>query len=165
MGRLTCAIAVAAVFTQSALGGQQPPDRSSPSGIARWLVRVSITGGLAGSRRNVSINGDGRLQANGSGIFGNVSCTVQLATPVVQKIEAALEGSHLDTWQPRYVSKTNPDGCCDQFQYVIHVEEEDDHGLRSARETYWFDASAALVPQAISALFNSVYEARHACVF
>lgn len=165
MGRLTYGIAVVALLAHPVLGGQQPPDRSHPSGIARWLVRVSITGGLAGSRREVSINGDGRLQANGSGIFGNVSCTVQPGTPVVQKIEAALEGSHLDTWQPRYVSKTNPDGCCDQFQYAVHVEQENDHGLRSARETYWFDVSAALVPPAISALFNSVYEARHACVF
>lgn len=141
------------------------PDSQEQPRIARWLVTVKMAGGIAGSRREVSLNGDGRLLSSGSGTSGQVRCAVQLPAPDVQHIEAAIARSHPEAWRPQYVPKNNPGGCCDQLRYVVHLEQEDEHGQRSSRETFWFDQSAADVPAAISALFKLVYQATHACAF
>jgi len=145
--------------------GQHPVDEPPDASAGRWLVRVSATGGIAGSRREVSINADGRLFVLGSGTFGNVRCSAEVPTDKVHAIDAATARSHPEAWLASYVPKGNPDGCCDQFRYAVHVEREDERGGRTSHDTYWFDQSAGTVPEGVSALFKSVYESRSACVF
>jgi hypothetical protein len=137
----------------------QPP----PLTFARWLVRIGVSGGIATSRRNVSINGDGRLQENGTGTFGTVECSATLPTQSVEEIEAALARAHPETWRGAYPMKG--DGCCDQLTYVIHLDREDDHGNRTSHEASWMSENESAVPPAVSALFKTVYDARRACVF
>lgn len=139
------------------------PDRTEPPTVARWLVRVRISGGIAGSRREVSLNGDGRLQEGGSGTFGDVQCSATLTKPDVQHVEAVIARAHPKTWPRAYPLKDN--GCCDQLQYVLHIDQEDSAGRRTSHETSWLSENAAAVPESVSALFNVVYEARRACVF
>lgn len=140
----------------------EPPDKPA---IARWLVTITIAGGIAGVRREVSINGDGRLVMAGGASSASAHCTVQLPASDVQHLEALIVRSHSETWQSHYVRKDNPGGCCDLMQHTLRVEQEDSRGQRSARETYWYDESAATVPPQISALFTAVYQAPHACAF
>lgn len=139
------------------------PERPDPPTVARWLVRVRISGGIAGSRREVSLNGDGRLQESGSGTFGDVQCSATLTKPDVQHVEAAIARSHPETWPNAYPLKG--DGCCDQLKYVLHVDQEDSARSRTSHETSWVSENAAAVPEPVSALFNIVYEARRACAF
>jgi hypothetical protein len=136
---------------------------SPPLGVARWLLRTLVTGGIAGSRREVSVNGDGRVQANGSGTFGNAQCAVTISRTDVQAIEAALARAHAETWPKAYPFKG--DGCCDQSQYSLHVDEEDTQGHRSSHETSWMSVNVGSVPEPVSALFKLVSETRHACAF
>ena len=154
MGRLMRALAAVAVCG-SVCAGQ----------AARWFVRVAVDGGIAGAHKEVSINADGRLLVSGSGPSGTVRCEADVSKPRAQEIAAAIARSHPETWLPSYVSKQNPLGCCDQMQFTVHVDREDDRGGRTSRETYWFTESAPRVPEAVSALFTLVYETRHACVF
>jgi hypothetical protein len=139
------------------------PPPPAPLAVARWLLRVSISGGIAGSQREVSINGEGRLQLRGSGTFGNVNCTATIGSVELQRIEAAFARAHPDRWPKAYPMKGN--GCCDQLQYVLHLDREDDHGQRTGHETSWISENASIVPEAVSALFTLAYESRHACMF
>lgn len=134
-----------------------------PTPIARWLVRVLMTGGMAGSRREVSVNGDGRVQASGTGMFGEVQCVATISRSSVQAIEAALARARAESWPKAYPLKGN--GCCDQIQTSIHLDQEDARGARASHETSWMSENANVVPEGVSGLFTIVYEARHACVF
>jgi len=141
---------------------RQPlPDRLDELPPARWLVSVEVSGGLAASRRRVSINGDGRLQESGNGWFGGVQCAASV--PNVVPIEAAMARARPETWPKAYPLKGN--GCCDQLQYTLRVDREDSRGGRTSHATSWMDENASVVPEPVSALFKLVYEARHACVF
>jgi hypothetical protein len=135
----------------------------TPLTIARWLLRVQMSGGIAANRREVSVNGEGRVQANGMGTFGEVQCSAAISRNDVQAIEAALARAHPETWPKAYPLKGN--GCCDQIQASLHLDQEDQQGRRSSHETSWMSENAGTVPEAVSALFKIVYEARHACVF
>jgi hypothetical protein len=138
-------------------------DRLAALTAVRWLLRVTVSGGIAGSRREVSMNGDGRVQASGSGTFGDVQCAAAVAKPEVQHVEATMARSHPESWPKAYPLKG--DGCCDRLQYLLHVDREDGAGRRTSYETTWLSQNASTVPEPVSALFNLVYEARRACVF
>ncbi len=122
-----------------------------------------MSGGIAANRREVSVNGEGRVQANGMGTFGEVQCSAAISRNDVQAIEAALARAHPETWPKAYPLKGN--GCCDQIQASLHLDQEDQQGRRSSHETSWMSENAGTVPEAVSALFKILYEARHACVF
>lgn len=136
------------------------PAQHTTSGIARWLVRITMQGGLAGTKREISVDADGRLQA--SSTSNNLRCSADLAAPFVQSLEAALARSHPETWRAAYVHQGNPNGCCDQIKVTVHVEQDTQNPLTS-RETYWFNDSAAMVPEGVTALFKMVYDTRNAC--
>jgi hypothetical protein len=138
-------------------------DSSPPLAIARWLLRVMISGGIAGSKREVSVNGDGRIQASGSGSFGGVHCSATISRSDSQHLEAALARAHPESWPKAYPMKGN--GCCDQLEFSMHLDQEDARGQRASRETSWMSENAATVPEEVSALFKLIFEARHACVF
>jgi len=140
-----------------------PIDSAPPPAIARWLLRVYVNGGIAANRREVSVNGDGRVQANGNGSFGAVQCSATISKSDVQSIEAALARAHSESWPKAYPMKGN--GCCDQLEYSMHVDQEGADGHRTSRDTSWISENAAAVPEGVSALFKLVYDARHACVF
>jgi hypothetical protein len=142
----------------------QARDEEPVAGEGRWFVRVTITGGLATSRREVSINADGHLQAIASGAtYANVRCSADLTEPATKSVEAALARSHPETWRPSYVLKGNPGGCCDQHQELVHVEQEDADGHRTSRETFWFNDSAGTVPEGIASLAKLAFDARSTC--
>ena len=153
-------------YWQDVSGSPQPPARDEEPAAreGRWLVRVMITGGIATSRREVSINADGHLGAMAIGaMYGNVRCTAELSKTATQTIEAALARSHPETWRPSYVLQANPGGCCDQQQEMVHVEQEDPSGRRTSRETFWFNDSAGTVPDAVTSLAKLVFDFRSAC--
>jgi hypothetical protein len=142
----------------------QARDEEPAAGEGRWFVRVMITGGVATSKREVSINADGHLQAiAGGAMYANVRCSADLSKPATQTLERALARSHPETWSPSYVLKGNPGGCCDQQQEMVHVEQEDANGHRTSRETFWFNDSAGTVPEGIASLAKLVFDARNAC--
>jgi hypothetical protein len=147
-------------------GGPAPTAHDEePAGTAgRWFVRVAITGGIATSRREVSINADGHLQATADGaMYNNVRCSADLSKQATQSLEAALARSHPETWRPSYVLNGNPGGCCDQHRELVHVEQEDAAGHRTSRETFWFNDSAGTVPEGIASLAKIVFDFRSAC--
>jgi hypothetical protein len=99
----------------------------------------------------------------GTGTFGDVNCTVTIGRAELQHIEAAIARAHPDGWPKAYPLKGT--GCCDQLQFVLHLDREDDRGQRTSNETSWMSENASTVPEAVSALFTVAYEARHACGF
>jgi hypothetical protein len=133
-------------------------DLEQESTTAGWLVRVETSGGLAGSTRKLSVDADGHVQAASSATFGNVRCSAELPKTQVQSIETALSRSHPDKWLPSYALKSNPNGCCDQFTELVHVEQVDAGGRRTAFETYWFNDSAGTVPEGVKTLASLVHD-------
>lgn len=160
MGRLTSGVALALIALVSGQSGELATTRPT---LIRWLVRAGISGGIAGSHREVSVNGEGRLQMRGSGTFGDVNCTATIRGIELQRIEAAFARANPDGWPKAYSMRG--DGCCDQLQYALHLDREDDRGQRTSADTSWVSQNASTVPASVSALFTLVYEARHACMF
>lgn len=167
---LCCAIAYVATasgLVASASRATERDDQGSrptevvPEPGGRWVVRLTTSGGIGGTSLQLTIGANGDLSARAS--TGNVHCTAHVSDAITQRLDAALTKSRPDRWASSYVQPKNPNGCCDQFRDLVHVEWTDAQGQRLTRETYWFSDSAPLVPPEITSLSNEIYQARTVC--
>jgi hypothetical protein len=167
---LCCAIGYAVTASERVDSALRATERDAQrSGAAevmpepggRWLVRLTTSGGIGGSYLELTVGANGDLSARAS--TGSVHCTAHVSDAVTQRLDAALTKSRPDRWAPAYIQPSNPNGCCDQFRDLVHVEWTDAKGQRTTRETYWFSDSARLVPPEITSLSNEIYQARTVC--
>jgi hypothetical protein len=126
-----------------------------PPGEESWLIISYAGGGPAGQiNGGVVITSEGRVAAGGPSKLDEfrLSCKAQLSADELRQFEQKILSAHPLTWSERYSAPGSPDGCCDQYSYMLELQRRKPDGTKQLHTTSWYDSSAFLRPADLSSM-------------
>jgi hypothetical protein len=141
MKKWTLLVALVAV---SALGQHRrsvtPPAVVLDRNIVSWTLDVRTSGGFAPTpslRSGVIVRNTGDVTR--LDYLGQSVCTGTTTSDELDRLNAALDQAHPETWASNYARPSNPTGCCDQIRTTVKLTRTSKDGQSLTYETYWFD--------------------------
>ncbi|MBA3767767.1 MAG: hypothetical protein H0W99_12430 [Acidobacteria bacterium] len=131
---------------------------SLPAREGAWLIISYAGGGPAGkSDGGVIINSEGNVAAGGPSRLGEfrLSCKAQLSADELRQFEQRVLSAHPITWRERYTEPMSPDGCCDQYSYMLELQRRKPDGTKQIQTTSWYDSSAFLRPEDLASIHEA----------
>jgi hypothetical protein len=131
---------------------------SLPPGEGAWLIISYAGGGPAGNiSGGVVITSEGKVAAGGPSRLDEfrLSCKEQLSADDLRSFEQRILSTHPLTWSQRYTATGSPDGCCDQFSYMLELQRRKPDGTKQIHTTSWYDSSAFMRPEELSAMHEA----------
>lgn len=130
------------------------PALASPPG---WEIHLVTSGGFTGGGvGGFSVRSDGTAEllgrrASATSASDSAACRTRISPPELAALTEAVRLAEPRTWRERYVSPSNPHGCCDMLGWRLTLQrtgpETSDRG-----ETFWFDDGLAEFPRDLAAL-------------
>lgn len=137
---LLAALAVIAipVIGQGHRRSVAPPAVVLDRNIVSWTLDIRTSGGFAPSLRSgVIIRNTGDVTR--LNYLGQSVCTGTTTSDELDRLNAALDSAHPETWASTYARPSNPTGCCDQIRTTVKLTRTSQAGQSLTYETYWFD--------------------------
>jgi hypothetical protein len=136
--------------------GAAAPPAASPAQVAtatNWQVRIETSGGFTGrGAGNVAVLSDGAVQTSGLR-----ACTDKLTSVRVETLSRAVAAAAPASWNPSYVRASNPQGCCDQYHYVLTIEAPNTDGRPTKYTTRWYSEMLSALPVDLRAIYDAAW--------
>jgi hypothetical protein len=122
---------------------------SLPQAAGAWLI-ISQAGGLI-------ITSEGKVAAGGPAKPGEfrLSCKAQLSADELHKLDQTVLSARPVAWKGRYIEPESPDGCCDQYSYMLELQRRRADGTVQVYTTSWYDGSAYLRPEDLASIHEA----------
>jgi hypothetical protein len=138
---------------------QSKPPLTLPLNEGAWLVVSIVGGGFDGK-------GMGDMAANSSGEVvatapsapqeRHFSCKTRLADEELRQLASVVSSARGREWVARYADPKSPDGCCDQYSYLLELHQRQPGGGEQVYTVSWYDSSTYLLPKDFTALHEAV---------
>ncbi|HEX8775866.1 MAG TPA: hypothetical protein VF735_19995 [Pyrinomonadaceae bacterium] len=132
---------------------------SLPSAEGSWLIISYAGGGPAGKiSGGVVITSEGVVAAGGPSKLDEfrLSCKERLSADDLRQFEQKILSAHPLSWSERYTAPGSPDGCCDQYSYMLELQRRQPDGTKQLHTTSWYDSSAFLRPADLSSMHEAM---------
>ncbi|HVG32944.1 MAG TPA: hypothetical protein VM911_07690 [Pyrinomonadaceae bacterium] len=123
---------------------------SLPAREGAWLIVSHSGGGPAGkSDAAVVITSEGNVAAGGPSGPGEfrLPCKAHISADELRKFEQIVLSADPINWRGRYIEPASPDGCCDQYFYMLEFQRRKPDGTKQIQAASWYDSSAFLRPR------------------
>jgi len=124
-----------------------------------WLVVSIIGGGFDGKGMGVvAANSMGEVAAGATTgpPESHFSCRTGFTDEELRKLARVVSSARGREWAKQYADPKNPDGCCDQFSYLLELHNRQPGGGEQVYAASWYDSSAYLLPKDLTALHEVV---------